>query len=551
MAAKPNVAAPARACLALLVCVATCAAAAVAPSPTIESLHVLREDRAQALDASGPLLRLQSGDRDIRLRVSPAPGPATGVQAPQWIWLQGHDAGWVALAPSGEHAYPRLPPGRLRLRVAHTGPAGTRVERPGLTLLVGPPWWRSQAAFAAAGAGLLGLATWAVVVRRARARRRRAWQLAQERQQLAEQHSEAKSRFLATLGHEIRTPMTGVLGMAELLQGSALDATQRHQVDAIERAGRHLLRLVNDALDLARIEAGKLVLEHAPFELAPLLQEVAGLLRPLAQAKALALSLQCDPGLPTALRGDGTRLRQILFNLGHNAIKFCDRGEVRLALSWREGSGLTLRVSDTGPGLGEEQKARLFRWFEPGAGRDGEHGSGSGLGLAICRELALAMGGGIQVRSEPGQGAEFAVVLPLEAATSAPPAAPAPGGGRARTPLSLLLVEDDAVVADVVRGLLERQGHRVVHAPHGLAALAELDAGSFDLALLDLDLPGIDGLALARLVRARGQPLPMLALTARADPDAEPAARAAGMAGFLRKPVTGEMLAEAIAGTRA
>lgn len=550
MAAKPNVAAPAWLGAALLLLFAVAGHVAAAPrTAAVESLSVQREGRQQWLDPSGPLVRLHAADRDLHVRLSPAPGPGTGAQVAQRLWLQGHDPGWVALPPSGEHVYPRLRPGRLKLRLAYAGPDGTWVERPGLTLLVEPPWWRSQAALVAVGIGLLGLAGWGVAARRARRRRRQAWQVAQARQQLAEQHSEAKSRFLATLGHEIRTPMTGVLGMAELLQGSALDPQQRRQVDAIERAGRHLLRLVNDALDLARIEAGKLVLDDAPFELAPPLQEAAGLLQPLAQAKSLCFSLQCEPGLPAALRGDATRLRQILFNLGHNAIKFCDRGEVRLTVSWRAGTGLVLRVSDTGPGLGEEQKARLFRRFEPGAARDGEHGSGSGLGLAICRELAVAMGGGISVHSEAGQGAEFTVHLPL-------PEAPAPvtvqrAGPSARAALTLLLVEDDAVVADVVRGLLERQGHRVVHAAHGLAALAELELSCFDLALLDLDLPGIDGLALARLIRGRGQSLPLLALTARADAEAEPAARAAGMDGFLRKPVTGDMLAEALAAAAA
>ncbi len=551
MAAKRKVAAPAWRCLALLLCVAAGGAGGTPRATSIESLHVQREGREQSLDPSGPLLRLFAADRGLRVRVLPAPGPGTGVQVPQRLWLQGHDPGWVALAPSGEHVYPRLRPGRLRLRLAYAGADGTWRERPGLTLLVEPAWWRSEAALATAGLGTLGLLAWVMVLRRARRRRRQAWQVAQARQQLAEQHSEAKSRFLATLGHEIRTPMTGVLGMAELLRGSALDAQQRHQVDAIEHAGRHLLRLVNDALDLARIEAGKLVLDDAPFALAPLLQEVAGLLQPLARAKSLAFSLQCGPALPPALRGDGTRLRQILFNLGHNAIKFCERGEVTLAVSWRAGGGLVLRVSDTGPGLGDEQKARLFRWFEPGAGGGGDHGSGSGLGPAICRELAAAMGGVISVRSEAGQGAEFTVELPLPAALPPPPAANPRSDVAARASLDLLLVEDDAVVADVVRGLLGRQGHRVVHASHGLAALAELDVARFDLALLDLDLPGIDGLALARLIRGRGQALPLLALTARADAEAEPAARAAGMDGFLRKPVTGDMLAQALAAARA
>lgn len=546
MAAKPNVAGRWLRVLVLLCAVGGPGLAVSAPA--LESLQVHRDGRDVALDTSGPILRLSAGDRNLRLRARPIFAGGGRPPPAQRLWLQGHDPGWSDLPASGERVYPRLSTGRLRLRLAAQGADGRWIERPGLVLLVAPPWWRSQVALASAGLLVLGAMAWLAWVRRARQRRRQAWQRAQERQQLAEQHSEAKSRFLATLGHEIRTPMTGVLGMAELLQGSPLDPQQRHQVDAIQRAGRHLLRLVNDALDLARIEAGKLVLDDAPFELAPLLDDVAGLLGPLARGKGLAFSLQCEPGLPVTLRGDATRVRQILFNLGHNAIKFCEHGEVALAVSARAQGGLVLQVRDSGPGLGEEQQARLFHRFERGSLRDGDHGGGSGLGLAICRELAAAMGGVIRVQSQAGRGAVFEVELPLAAVEGPPPAsttrpaAPA-GGGR----LTLLLVEDDAVVAEVVCGLLSRLGHRVVHAPHGLAALAELELAPFDLALLDLDLPGIDGLALARLIRGKGLVMPLVALTARADAEAEPAARSAGMDGFLRKPVTGEVLAEALA----
>lgn len=520
--------------------------AASAVPPAVESLQVERDGRELALDPSGPMLRLFASDRNVRLRVRPVHLAAGGLPSRQRMWLQGHEPGWADLPASGERSYPRLSPGRLRLRLAVAGADGRWSERTGLVLLVEPPWWRSQPALALAGTLLLAMVAWVAWFRRARERRRLAWQLAQARQQLAEQHSEAKSRFLATLGHEIRTPMTGVLGMAELLQGGVLDPLQRHQVETIQRAGRHLLRLVNDALDLARIEAGKLVLDDTPFELAPLLHDVAGLLQPLAQAKGLGFSLYCDPGLPSALRGDATRVRQILFNLGHNAIKFCEHGRVALDITPRPGGGVVLQVSDSGPGLSDEQQARLFRRFERGAPRDGDHGGGSGLGLAICRELAAAMGGIIRVRSDTGRGAQFVVELPLAAAEGPAPPAAARSEGQA-TPLQLLLVEDDAVVAEVVCGLLARLGHRVVHAPHGMAAMAELQVARFDLALLDLDLPGIDGLALARLIRAKGLALPLVALTARADAEAEPAARAAGMDGFLRKPVTGDILAEAIA----
>ncbi|MFY2763048.1 ATP-binding protein [Arenimonas sp. MALMAid1274] len=508
----------------------------------MEIVSLVRDQRTLVYPANVRVLRIAHDDRDLRIRLAPGgPSPVRRVA----FRLEGHDAGWITRDPPGEQAYDRLAPGSYRLLVAAQAVDGHWSRARALGLVVDPPWWRSQRVLALGGLAVLAASAWAALSHRARRRRREAWQLEQASRRLAEQQSAAKSRFLATLGHEIRTPMTGVLGMAELLQGGSLDPVQSAQVDAIQRAGRHLLRLVNDALDLARIEAGKLVLDDAPFELRPLLDEVSGLLRPLASAKGLGFSLACDGDVPRAFRGDATRVRQILFNLGHNAIKFCDRGEVSARVSAPPPLGLRLVVHDSGPGLSSEQQARLFRRFEPGMAREPGGYGGSGLGLAICQELAAAMGGAISVRSEPGQGAEFCVELPLPAAELPP--APAPASLPQGAALRLLLVEDDDVVAEVVSGLLRRQGHAVAHVPHGLAAISELACREFDLALLDLDLPGIDGTALARLIRAGGSRMPLLALTARADAEAEPSAMASGMNGFLRKPVTGDMLAAALA----
>jgi signal transduction histidine kinase/CheY-like chemotaxis protein len=516
--------------------VATAAGARPGAPGLVAALEVHRDGHDVALPVDRRYLRLHDGDRDLRVRLH-----AGSAAARYRFRLLGVDAGWVETGWPAEHRVAALPAGPLTLQVAVAdasgwGPVEERV------LLVDSPWWQTRAVLVAGSASMLALSAWAVLAARARRRRRLAWAIAQARRELAERHSEAKTRFLATLGHELRTPLTGVLGMAELLHDGALDPRQRGQVEAIQGAGRHLLRLVNDALDLARIEAGRLPLQPAPFAVRPLLDEVAGLLRPLAEAKSLGLMLACAPDLPPALLGDATRVRQILFNLGHNAIKFCDRGAVVVEAAGLAPTGVRLLVRDDGPGLAADRQARLFHRFEPGDGRHGDAG-GAGLGLAICRELAVAMGGTIDVQSVPGQGACFRVELPLPAAAPPPIAAtvPAPPGAARR----VLLVEDDPLVAEVVAGLLRRDGHRVVHVPHGLAALAELEVAAFDVAVLDLDLPGIDGLRLAALIRARS-PLPLLALTARADPGAEPAARAAGMAAFLRKPVSGAALAAAI-----
>jgi signal transduction histidine kinase/CheY-like chemotaxis protein len=446
--------------------------------------------------------------------------------------------------------FTRLEPGHYVLEAVAANADGIWSRPRRLEIEVLPPWWQTAWARLAFGAAGLLLVLAVAAVYRARLRRLHHAQMLEERRLIAERNSEAKSRFLANLSHEIRTPMTGVLGMAELLQADALDERQRARVDAIQGAGQHLLRLVNDALDLARIEAGKLELHETAFDLHRLVDEVSALLRPQAEAKGLAFAAQIDAEAPRGLRGDSVRIRQILLNLGHNAVKFTERGGVVLQVAPHVDSGVVFEVRDTGPGLDAQQCARLFRRFEQVDGaRTASRYGGSGLGLAICQELAHAMGGELDVDSEAGRGTSFRVHLPLpiEVLHDPPPVRhvrDAVAGAR------VLLVEDDAVVAEVVRDLLLAHGHHVVHAAHGLAALSEAVLAPFDLALLDLDLPGLDGLELARLLRAQLPALPLVAVTARADGDAEPLARDAGMVGFLRKPVSGDALA-AIVGRHA
>ncbi len=463
--------------------------------------------------------------------------------------LLGYDSDWVEMR-GGARLFSQLPPGRYRLQLqASLGHHSSWSEVLEFGFAVAPPWWRTS--WALLGALLLVLlaivgSAW---LYRRRVRSRSQWQLVMHKRELAEQASMAKSRFLATLSHEVRTPMTGVLGMSELLLETPLDARQRSYVESIRRAGDHLLRLVNDALDLARIEAGKLQLDSQDFDPHALAAEVGGLMAPVAEQRGLAFHLRVAPDMPPAVRGDPGRVRQILLNLLGNAVKFTDRGEVVLELGRISPEGIVFVVRDTGPGLSEEQKARLFRRFEQADGaRTAARYGGSGLGLAICKELALAMGGRIDVDSAPGRGTAFRVQLPLPNAPApeAPPR-PAPAPERTRQPLDLLLVEDDATVAEVICSLLRARGHRVAHAPHALAALADVAVAHFDVAFLDLDLPGMNGMALARQLRAQGFASPLVAVTARTDEEAEQLARAAGFDGFLRKPVTGEMLAAAIA----
>lgn len=519
------------------------------PPLAIESLSVLRDEDEMPFDLSRPIV-LQPLDRDLRItaRLLSFADPRSHNYR---FKLEGYDPDWVEQQANGVRVFSRLEPGRYRLTVQAASAGGAWSLARDFDITVQPPWWRT--AWAIAAMIVLGVATLVAMAMayQRRLRGKQQWQLARHKHELAEQASEAKTRFLATLGHEVRTPMTGVLGMSELLLGTPLDDRQRGYAQSIRRAGEHLLRLVNNALDLARIEAGRLDLEQADFDLHELVGDVVALMAPVAESRGLKFASAIGNGTPRVLRGDPMRLRQILLNLLGNAIKFTEHGSVALRISPLSPQGVRIEVTDTGPGLNEEQRARLFHRFQQAEGaRTASRYGGSGLGLAICQELAAAMDGRIDVDSDPGVGSRFIVDLPLpegdEAALAqaqtqvAAPAAVKPSS------LRILLVEDDATVTEVIGALLRAHGHHVTHAAHGLAALTEAAMADFDLAMLDLDLPGMDGFALARQLRLQRFTGPLLAVTARADAEAEPQARAAGFAGFVRKPVTGAMLDEAI-----
>ena len=517
----------------------------------IAAVDVRRNERRVELPRSGTL-RLRPDDRDLRIVARLL--SFTNAHAHRYRFrLRGYDTGWVHTGASGERQLASLAPGRYRLEVQARTADGDWSGSQVLALHMPPPWWATPWAIALFALGGLLVLGWAAFAYRLRTRRRHAWQLARQRQSLAEQASEAKTRFLATLGHEVRTPMTGVLGMSELLLASRLEPRQRGHVEAIRRAGEHLLRLVNDALDLSRIEAGKLQLDAAPFDVRDVVRDTAALMAPLAERRGLAFADQVHAAVPRRLLGDRTRVVQVLMNLVGNAIKFTERGFVSVEALPLDGGGVRFVVADSGPGLNAEQQRRLFRRFEQADGaRTAARYGGSGLGLAISQELAAAMGGRIGVDSTPGVGTRFIVDLPLPVAEDAGAGADHGPGDPSPTPMApcalrVLLVEDDPTVADVLAGLLRAQGHAVVHAAHGLAALAEVATRGFDLGLLDLDLPGIDGLALARQLRAQGFAQPLVAVTARADAEAEPLSIAAGFDAFVRKPLTGAMLAQAIA----
>lgn len=526
------------------------------PKVELRSVSVRRNGKPVALATAGPW-QLQPGDQELTVRAR-VPGLADPAGRHFRFHLDGVDGDWVDVGASGERNYPSLAPGDYQMEVLAANADGLWTTTPlARQVKVLPPWWLSLPAKIAAGVlVLLGL-FWAWQAYRARVAARHAAAIRERERSWAVQASEAKSRFLATMGHEIRTPMTGVLGMSELLlESSSLQPQQRQRVEAIHRSGQHMLRLLNDALDLSRIEAGKLSLQSAAFSPGAVLADVCDWLAPQVEAKGLRLDCEVVSDLPPALLGDAHRIRQILLNLGGNSVKFTGEGFVALRALGGEHGGVVYEVADSGPGLDPEQQRRIFQRFEQAEGaRTAAQYGGSGLGLAICQELAQLMGGRIRVQSRAGEGSCFRVELPL------PPASAdeledsvlvslQPGKATARSPdvaraLRILLVEDDSTVAEVVSGLLRGLGHQVDWAAHGLDALARAGKG-FDVAFVDLDLPGIDGLELARLLRAQGQRLGLIALTARADHNAERDALEAGMDAFLRKPVSATELGEAL-----
>jgi len=517
------------------------------PAPPLQlvGLSVRRGGHVVPLDPGAPVaLLVDDIDLTVSVRALSYANPSLNRYRFQ---LAGFDPEWID-SPRGERTYSQLPSGTYTLQVRAENADGVWNALAPIQVTVEPPLWAKPLAFVAYALGLVGIALALLYAYRMRIKRRHALALAETRRKSVEQLAEAKSNFLATMGHEIRTPMTGVLGMSELLLSTSLDERQRGYAKSIHQSGELLLRLVNDSLDIARIEAGKFALDDRRLDPAALVREVAALGQPLAERKGLSVVIEIAPNVPASVWGDEHRIKQILLNLMTNALKFTERGGIALALSRDGGEQLRFRVDDTGPGMSEDVRARLFNRFEQAEGVTKRYG-GSGLGLSISQHLAMLMGGRISVTSTPGEGSTFDFDLPIyeaqpTSAVRAAAAARSAGGGA----LDILLVEDDPTVAEVLLGLLSGMGHRAKHAPNGLAALVELKDARFDIALLDLDLPGMDGLKLARMIRAGAvQPdLPMIAVTARSIGDEDLQVRAAGMDGLLRKPVTSALLDAAI-----
>jgi signal transduction histidine kinase/CheY-like chemotaxis protein len=365
----------------------------------------------------------------------------------------------------------------------------------------------------------------------------------------AQAANRAKSAFLAMMSHELRTPMNGVMGMAHALAATRLDRRQTDYLDTIVQSGDGLLALINDILDLSKIEAGKLELEVVSFDVAELGRQLHNLWIETARAKAVALVLEIAPDTPAWLAGDPMRVRQILLNLLSNAVKFTLDGGVRVAIGPGLGGGVEIVVSDTGIGMSAEQQTRLFQPFSQGEASTTRRFGGSGLGLSICHHLVTLMGGRIWVTSRPDAGSTFTVTLPLATATApcAPVPLPLPAGLEGRR---ILVVDDNRVNQTVARALLEAVGAEVVMADDGLQGLERLAADHFDLVLMDVHMPTMDGIeALARIRAGQGGPadIPVIALTADGMSGEAERLMTLGFDGVQSKPIQPAELLRAVA----
>lgn len=516
-------------------------------------------DEARTAKYSGMLVRLRG--RVVQMSVG-----------------ESRDAILVSNGKDAVRAYMRRRPGMASI-LPHVAPPGAEVEVTGISVPVSkdeyqvrmrtsadlanlrpPPIFSTgQIAFGAVVLFLAGVAApvWIVTLRHSIHRKTAE---IQELLARAQEASRLKSEFLANMSHEIRTPMNGVIGMQALVLATELSAEQREYLETAQSSAESLMILLNDILDFSKIEAGRLDLEPVPLCPKDIVNEAVRTLAVAARQKGLELTCSFNGVIPERLLGDPLRLRQVLLNLLGNAVKFTEHGgvEAHVGVEKRTASEVALRFSvrDTGIGIPPEKINTVFDSFRQADGSTTRKYGGTGLGLAISSRLVELMGGRILVESEPGRGSMFHFTLPMPVVRIDPAAPPDPRQIRipqplsASRPLSILMAEDNVVNQKVALRILQKQGHRVVLAATGREALEKAAGQTFDVILMDVQMPDMDGLQATRAIRERervsGGHVPILAMTAHAMKGDRERCIAAGMDGYVSKPVRPKELVKAV-----
>jgi len=469
--------------------------------------------------------------------------------------LEGIDAHWQSAGSRRSSQYNNLSPGSYTFRLRSSWPDGSGQRETSVSWTIAPHFYQTAWFRGISGAILLGLILFGI--------RRRTYQTAARTTELesrvaertreleaakaaAEAAARVKSEFLATMSHELRTPMNGVLGIAELLSGTQLDEVQRELLGTLRTSGESLLAVVNDILDLSKIDSGRLEIERIPTNLPELMANLCQVVKPLADKKGLELVLASRGKTLPWIEGDPARIRQILYNLLSNAIKFTPTGRVALQAEWRDAE-VVLSVEDSGIGIPAEKLPLLFENFVQVDSSTTRLYGGTGLGLAICRRLVEAMGGSITCTSTPGQGSTFTVTLPVVSVPAPSTAVDLPD---AIAPLALrvLVAEDNQTNQRVVMGLLRKLGIEATLVSNGMEAVDACQRAQFDLVLMDCQMPILDGYGATRHIRQNLGPAapPIVALTAHALESDRADCLAAGMCGYLTKPILLDQLRQVV-----